>query len=312
MGILMNLSTRRCFVLGPHSLVGRSSQSLLRLDSRRVSGEHALLRWRNGQWWVRDLASANGTLLDCEPLHAPHRERAVAVGQTLRFGDDSERWTLVDGSMPDAVLVSEDGEVALHCQDGSICIPSPAKPTWMIRHDGSGWLLERPDEVRRIDPETRIELDGKRWRLEVPPQGLETTRQETWGRAASSFKDVRLDLEVSKDHEHVWVAASHGGKRTEFGSRACFYLLFVLGHARWGGGSERVRAALGPASPSGWVETERLIRALGRSGGATQLNVDTHRVRTAFSQAEIVDATSVIEREAGRMRVGTALGAFHP
>ncbi|MBP1647917.1 MAG: hypothetical protein H6Q30_1362 [Bacteroidetes bacterium] len=44
--------------------VGRSEESDVQLDDRCVSGHHACIRWQEGQWWIDDNGSKNGTYLD--------------------------------------------------------------------------------------------------------------------------------------------------------------------------------------------------------------------------------------------------------
>jgi pSer/pThr/pTyr-binding forkhead associated (FHA) protein len=49
-----------------------------------VSAEHARLRRRNGRWFVEDLNSTNGTLLNQRPVE---REQPVEYGDMLSIGD---------------------------------------------------------------------------------------------------------------------------------------------------------------------------------------------------------------------------------
>ena len=55
----------------------RLEGNALLLDDDYVSSEHALLAWREGRWWLSDVASTNGTFLNGQPV-----TRAV-----LREGD---------------------------------------------------------------------------------------------------------------------------------------------------------------------------------------------------------------------------------
>lgn len=50
--------------LSPVTSIGRSSRNTIVLNDSYVSGEHALLTWRDMQWWLEDLGSRNGTLLN--------------------------------------------------------------------------------------------------------------------------------------------------------------------------------------------------------------------------------------------------------
>ena len=65
-------------------LVGRREGSHLRLSSKNISREHALLFEREGTLWVRDLASRNGTFINRELVL---REVPLKHGDILHFGD---------------------------------------------------------------------------------------------------------------------------------------------------------------------------------------------------------------------------------
>lgn len=66
------------YELAPVTTLGRNSRNTIVLDDGYVSGEHASLTWRDGQWWLQDLGSRNGTLLNDVVLGEP---------VVLSFGD---------------------------------------------------------------------------------------------------------------------------------------------------------------------------------------------------------------------------------
>lgn len=57
--------------LTPVTSIGRSNRNSIVLGDAYVSSEHALLSWRDSQWWLEDLGSSNGTLLNDVPLTSP-------------------------------------------------------------------------------------------------------------------------------------------------------------------------------------------------------------------------------------------------
>lgn len=87
--------------LQPVTTFGRSSRCVVQLDDGSVSGVHAQLAWRDGRWWVRDLASTNGTRLDGHPLPAGE-DAPLGEGSCLEFGLDGGVWRLIDGRGPGA------------------------------------------------------------------------------------------------------------------------------------------------------------------------------------------------------------------
>jgi hypothetical protein len=65
--------------------LGRAPTNTVPLPDDTASLEHALLHLRDGQWWLEDLGSRNGTRLNDAPLIAPAPVMAgdvVGVGRT--------------------------------------------------------------------------------------------------------------------------------------------------------------------------------------------------------------------------------------
>ncbi|MDF2091259.1 FHA domain-containing protein [Knoellia sp. 3-2P3] len=65
------------------TLIGRNPECALVLDDDFASGRHARIFERDGQWFVEDLGSTNGTFLGTQRLSEP---APVAVGSVLRVG----------------------------------------------------------------------------------------------------------------------------------------------------------------------------------------------------------------------------------
>jgi pSer/pThr/pTyr-binding forkhead associated (FHA) protein len=63
-------------------VLGRASACDERLDHPLISRRHCAFSLRDGQVWVEDLASRNGTRLDGETVLAP---RPIADGATLQL-----------------------------------------------------------------------------------------------------------------------------------------------------------------------------------------------------------------------------------
>ena len=60
--------TGETFPLLPLTSLGRSPTNTISINDTFASGEHALLAMRNGQWWIEDRKSRNGTLLNDLPI----------------------------------------------------------------------------------------------------------------------------------------------------------------------------------------------------------------------------------------------------
>jgi hypothetical protein len=64
--------------------IGRAGDNTVSLDDPYASAHHALLLWREGQWWIEDLDSHNGTLVNGERITQATR---LTPGDTLLIGE---------------------------------------------------------------------------------------------------------------------------------------------------------------------------------------------------------------------------------
>ncbi len=71
------------FALLPVTALGRAPTNAVSLPDDTVSLEHALVHLRDGQWWLEDLESRNGTRLNDTPAKQPI---AVVPGDVISVG----------------------------------------------------------------------------------------------------------------------------------------------------------------------------------------------------------------------------------
>lgn len=71
--------------------LGRSPDADIRLDDRYASGIHARVFNRGGTYYVEDMNSTNGTLLNSQELHG---EAELVDGDSIRIGDTELRLEL--------------------------------------------------------------------------------------------------------------------------------------------------------------------------------------------------------------------------
>jgi pSer/pThr/pTyr-binding forkhead associated (FHA) protein len=69
--------------------LGRSPDADIRLDDRYASGIHARVFGRSGAYFVEDMNSTNGTLLNSQELHG---EAELSPGDAIRIGDTELRF----------------------------------------------------------------------------------------------------------------------------------------------------------------------------------------------------------------------------
>ena len=78
------LESGRSVPLGPDVILGRAPDSHVRLNDSLVSARHARLRRRDGRWYIEDLNSTNGTLVNQQPLRG---EKLIEYGDTIGIAD---------------------------------------------------------------------------------------------------------------------------------------------------------------------------------------------------------------------------------
>jgi hypothetical protein len=84
-----DLAGRR-YPLEDVTLIGRSSDNTVVLPDRRVSARHARLAPRNGDWWIEDLGSTNGTFVGTRQVATMAR---LDPSSEIRFGPVVARMT---------------------------------------------------------------------------------------------------------------------------------------------------------------------------------------------------------------------------
>ncbi len=66
------------FDLEPVTVIGRNPRATIVIDNSFISSEHAQVSWDRDRWWVTDLRSTNGTVVNGSPIRVP---------TGIRFGD---------------------------------------------------------------------------------------------------------------------------------------------------------------------------------------------------------------------------------
>lgn len=79
--------------LTPFTTLGRSDSNTIVVNDPYASAEHALIAWRNGQWWLEDRGSRNGTLLNSIPIDEP---LIISQGDIVGIGHVQFRFEYVN------------------------------------------------------------------------------------------------------------------------------------------------------------------------------------------------------------------------
>lgn len=70
--------------LEPVTVIGRHPRATIMLEDTFVSSEHIQITWRDGMWWITDLNSTNGTMLNHQPVTVP---TGLRYGDVIAIGD---------------------------------------------------------------------------------------------------------------------------------------------------------------------------------------------------------------------------------
>lgn len=285
MGLLRHDLSGEVHTLSGRTLIGRAPSCAVPLSEPRVSSEHAAIAWREGAWWVRDLASRNGTSLDGAPL-APGVDRRLAAGSSLQIA--GVPMTLLDEAPPvpsardlssGALLVASGDVLLLPTEDNPLASVSPSE-------DGL-WRFEG-EETRPIRDREEVSVGGVRYRVFLPTQVAPTM----------AGSDLSLSFSVSSDEEHVSVDIISGARRVTLRQRTHLYLMLMLARER--------KAAKSPdAAERGWVQRDDLARSL--RCDRTTINVQLHRLRHDLGSSGIEGASGLLEvrPRTGAVRIGT-------
>ena len=298
--------------------VGRDSGCDLVLASSTVSSFHAILSWREGGWFLRDLGSRNGTAVDGERItgwcslrpggriefgpdnawrvdtvEPPRAEEESgtfleAVGGGARHRVAEDRFTIGAGDGFDLELDGDGGLLAVLYQEDDRCrVASFAAGA--VTADG---LAVEPGQAGELPPGGELTVRGRPWRLVIGgPDGVATVEA---GLKAKSYSRYRLTLIQRGDFGDIELHDGDRSHRWEDQDRR-FLLLWVLAEALRDAGGE-------PA----WVDDEALKLAVWGRRAADGLSASTlskliHDTRSMLGRGG-VDGL-FIEKRRGRTRL---------
>lgn len=292
---LIEEATGKQRLLEGESLVGRRANCHLHLNDARISSLHALIRWQDGQWFVRDLNSTNGTWVNGKRLLSL-TDVALAAKDRLSFGDPEKCWLLenVEPPVPMATPLSSSSPQTI--EGGIIRLPLADEDFASIFRGPDGeWCLESREENRVLQDGESFSLEGDIWRFSCPNQWQGTTRIES----LRLINDCKIIFSVSPDEERVELAAGCDEQKVRLGNQTGYYFLLLLARQRL----KDIQVGR-DSGDAGWQHRDDLRRMLRCT--ETQLNVWICRIRSKFEAAGFLDYASIVERRegTGRMRIG--------
>ncbi len=286
----------RRWLLPERTRVGRGRDCDIRLNARESSGEHALIRWSDQRWRLRDLGSRNGTWVTTERLELGE-ETELRPGMTISFGCAEETWEVVDVEPPCLFARSATRDVL--CDKGMLVLPDRERPLVTIHRNGAGeWICESGTVPRSIVDREQIEVGGERWQVHIPAT-LAPTR--TGAPGLRDLSEASLLLTCSLDQEYITAELRFAdGASIDLEARAHHALLLELARVVL----DDRQAGL-DCNEVGWVGRNELAAKLGLDS-VQHLNVFINRLRQQLSDCAIANARSIIEarRRTGNVRLG--------
>ena len=170
---------RTVAIQGDRFLIGRGPDCQLRLGSLAVSRSHARIERKGDRYYLRDLSSTNGSLLNGKPL----RDRVVEIrdGDRLRFGPLTFALALTLGKAPSRL----------------------ARVDFGLEDDATDATEEFPELDGPIDLKHEV-IEGV---LVVTPQVPDLDAEE----AVDAFRDALLALARRRYSSRVVVNLTHVG-----------------------------------------------------------------------------------------------------
>ncbi len=280
--------------LRARSLLGRHPECHVRVDSAKVSGEHAGLYWVDGGWELRDLGSRNGTYVDGRRLAAGERV-VLKQGGIFSLSRSAAIFEVVDASPPAAIATHKESGVAHIADGGVLALPNEQQLRATLFSTSSGlWQIEMDSHVRPVMDREIITLGDSSYVLEVPAQHTETLES---GAIGVPIESIGLRFAVSPDEEQVEVTLLIGGQTQRLEPREYHYLLVTLARAR-------LADAHAPPSMQGWTDRDELSKKLNIE--VNRMNVAIFRARKQLAAVGVQGAARLVERRSGthEIRIG--------
>lgn len=295
-----------------NTFIGRGLHDGLSLDGdgeaeRHVSQLHAVIAWNPRKcWWeVRDLGSANGTMVGGTPL-SPGRPGPLVRGTEVHFGPT--RWAIVDVAPPAVRARCRQSDDIRVASDGVLLLPDERAPIKALVEGDHGWVLCEPGDdidaaasrVEVVRSGDAVPVGDQQWTVWLPTG----VQQQTYMRHTDDVA-VELLVEVSSDQERIAVATFDGDELRHHPPRRHHELIWLLARARIHDEEQPRNEPLDP----GWRTNEEIAAQLGlpREDPYNYLNVLVHRCRKLFDGPR--EGRSLIERDKGKGRLRLGLPA---
>ena len=187
----------------PFVTIGRDGNHAIVLADPEISRDHLRLAWNNGSWYVTDLGSTNGTILNNTqlPAHIPFRllldseleigsYRLILRSNTARSADKATHYRLNGGTRIKRITPSYEANLTpdLLNSDGQFFLTLTNTSTETQLYDV------------KIEADYSLGIVPTRWKAEIPAHQkdqlaiqIETPKQPIWGKTLSYSVAIQID-----------------------------------------------------------------------------------------------------------------------
>jgi len=304
MAFIAEQHTQNIHFLKAHTTLGRLVSSVdIVVERPEVSKIHALIEWNDNHWTIKDLSS-NGTWLNGQKLS---RNQAVEIhlGDSIQLASNQGvSFQVQELGVPKDILlpVHQNLNPAI-VLDVYNLLPNEESPVASLVYNAPlhHWQLENlvkaDASIKLVEDNEVITIGDHDWRLQTSAQVAATAQL---AESSSSVTDTHFHFDVSQDEETTKLKLMLNGNSADLKARTHHYVALLLARKRYFDQQQGLNDAT-----QGWVYTDQLAKDLGID--ACHLNIQIHRLRKQVSDnlPQISDLDQLIEREAGKLRLGS-------
>jgi len=300
MAVISNLENNKQTLsyLNAYHCLGRSSTNAdTIINFPEISRTHAIIEWKNGDWFIRDI-SQNGTWLNNQKLIKDHSYK-IKEGDNIFLAKAESHQFVVNNIAPPANMLFCNDEEPIVLDDYNI-FPSEDKPEIALFYVPSKdqWYKEFMDDasgrayaVANFD---FLTFNNQNWQLKLNPLSENTVHLE---KPKLLAHQINYRFNLSQDEENTELNISTADEKISLSNRTHHYLTLSLARHR----DEDAKRGI-EACNQGWRLPETLIKELGCD--ITLFNTHVFRakqqLREVFKGA--CDGDELIEREGKKIR----------
>lgn len=275
---------------------GRRSDSVdTLLDYSYISKLHAIIEWREPNWFLKDV-STNGLKLNGKMIPA-QKPVALTLNDVIDLAGAGEiMMKIKDLSAPIPLLINLRNKSEIIEITESVLLPNESAPKLALHFcpDREQWFSDSVDEGHEEGPYDHgdlIQISDQQWQFFLIAEDEATTQIST---NQSTLDDILFRFDLSQDEESANLTLiSNSGVELELGERSHHYLLVHL-----------LRYRQQNADNVAWLDNHLLMKELGLE--ETHLNIQIFRARKQVASAlpSVSGHSKFIERRRGALRLG--------